>query len=273
MGEEQQAEGLETEDKGAGVADQFAAADAAADPNAEVMPLEEIASKLGWVPEDKYEGPKEKWKPADKFIIDGKKIQERQARDLKGIRETLENIKQTSGAIMADKLRETHEKYAQQYAAAVEKGDPDEAWKASNAIRNLQEKANAPAPIAGPAPETEEWVKKNGRVMADPRGQLAALQICDAYARKNPNSSPAEQLAYTEGEMRREFPHLFDDKGPASVSAPGSRSSAAPAKGANTAANLPKEAKEHGQDLVERGMIPNLDAYAKHYFEQLEKRK
>jgi hypothetical protein len=93
-----------------------------------------------------------------------------------------------------------------------------------------------------------------------------ALQVCDAYARTYPGSSTAEQLAYTEQNMKREFPHLFDDKAAPQVNGNISRNSAPPPKGAQTAANLPKEARDIAQDLVDRNLIPDLDAYAKNYF-------
>jgi hypothetical protein len=262
------AEGGEVvEDKGAEVAAQFEEADAKADPAPSV---EEIASELGWVPQDKFKGPVEKWKPAEQFIRDGRDIQEKTARELREVRSTLETIKLTSGAIMADKLREQHERLAAQYQKAVDEGDPDRAWKAANAIRDLQTTAATPASAPAPDPATERWVQKNGKVMSDPLAASRALQVCDAYARAGQPID--QQLANTEAVMRREFPHLFDDKPPASVSSPASRSTAQPTEGGNLVAKLPKEAKDFGKDLVERGLLPNIDAYAKHYFEQREKR-
>lgn len=270
MAEEPQAEGLEeVETKGEEVADQFAEADAKADPNQPAPTIEGIASELGWVPQDKFKGPAEKWKPADKFIRDGRDIQERSSRELKEIRTTLDTLKATNGAILAEKVRDEHARLAAQYADAVEKGDPDKAWQTANAIRDLQTTAVPARPV--PAPETEQWVQKNNKVMNDPLAAQRALAVCDAYARAG--QPVDQQLANTEAVMRREFPHLFDDKGPATVNAPASRSSAAAPRGANTAANLPKEAKEYGQDLVERGLVTDLNKFAEHYFAQAEKRK
>lgn len=266
--EQQAAEPVEEASEG--VAEQFAAADAAADPNIEEQTpsIEEIAGRMGWVPKDKFRGDEGKWKPADQFIIDGKDIQERQSRELRSIRETLDTVKATNATILAEKLREQHEQLASRYAAAVEKGDPDEAWDAANQIQRLQ--AAAAAPRAAPAPETQAWVQKNGRVMSDPLAQRRALEVCDAYARAG--QSVAEQLSNTEAVMRREYPHLFDKPAP-SVAAPSSRSTASTAKTGKTAADLPKEARAMADELVESGHIPNADAYAKHYFANLAARK
>jgi hypothetical protein len=186
----------ETNEQSAAVENQFAEADAKAEP----VGLEQLASEMGWVPQEKFKGPTDKWKPADQFIRDGKDIQERLSRDLKGLRETVETIKLTNSQTMIDALAKQHAELSQRYAAAVEKGDPDEAWRAANAIQQVQARAaNIGAPqVASVAPETENWVQRNDRIQRDPIAWQRALQVCDAYARANPASSPAEQLQYTE---------------------------------------------------------------------------
>jgi hypothetical protein len=269
---EQAAEAVEQTNESAEVAEQFQEADQQADPSPPLS-VEEIAARGGWVPQDKFRGPAEKWKPADQFLLDGHEIKDRVSRELKGLRETVDTIKATNSQIMMDKLAQQHAELTRRYAVAVEQGDPDAAWRASEGIRALQSQATSaasPRP-APPAPETESWVQRNSRVQRDPVAWQRALAICDSYARAYPNSSPAEQLQYTEQHLQREYPHLFDNKGPANVNAPGSRSTASTPRG-KTVADMPKEARETAKDLVERGMIPNEEAYAKHYFEMLAKR-
>jgi hypothetical protein len=175
----------ETNEQSAAVENQFAEADAKAEP----VGLEQLASEMGWVPQEKFKGPTDKWKPADQFIRDGKDIQERLSRDLKGLRETVETIKLTNSQTMIDALAKQHAELSQRYAAAVEKGDPDEAWRAANAIQQVQARAaNIGAPQVAPvAPETENWVQRNDRIQRDPIAWQRALQVCDAYARANPS--------------------------------------------------------------------------------------
>jgi hypothetical protein len=259
----------ETNEQSAAVENQFAEADAKAEP----VGLEQLASEMGWVPQEKFKGPTDKWKPADQFIRDGKDIQERLSRDLKGLRETVETIKLTNSQTMIDALAKQHAELSQRYAAAVEKGDPDEAWRAANAIQQVQARAaNIGAPQVAPvAPETENWVQRNDRIQRDPIAWQRALQVCDAYARANPASSPAEQLQYTETHLRREYPHLFDDKGAPNVNSPTSRNSAGAPRG-RTVADLPKEARDVAKDMVERGLIPSEEIYAKNYFAARDKR-
>jgi hypothetical protein len=267
---EQAAEAANTEQRNA-VDEQFAAADANANPNP--PSIEELASEIGWVPQDKFSGPAEKWKPADQFIREGRKIQDLQSRELKSIRETLQTVQATSATLFQSKLAEQHAEWSRRYAAAIEKGDPDEAWKAANQIRDIQARAaNPERATPTPAPETEQWVSKNKRLWGDPVARNDALAICNAYATDYPNSSPAEQLAYTESHMRARYPHLFDDKPPPQVNGNINRNSAGGPRG-KTVADLPREAKAIAEDMVERGLIPNVEIYAKNYFTELEKRK
>jgi hypothetical protein len=271
--QQQAAEAVETNEETTehqeAVADQFAEADDKADP-APSLSIEDIAARGGWVPQDKFKGPAEKWKPADQFLLDGHEIKDRVSRELKGLRETVETIKSTNSTILQDRLAEQHAELSRQYAAAVEKGDPDAAWRAANGIRDLQSKAS-PQPSA-PAPETEAWVAKNQKVKADPVAWQRALAINEAYIKSYPNSAVGEQLAYVEANMKREFPHLFDDKPAPQVSNPSTRSTAGAPRG-KTVADLPKEARAIADDMVERGLIPNADHYAKNYFAEIEKRK
>lgn len=262
----------EVAEKAEAVEEQFAAADAAADPDIEAPKVEDIASRMGWVPKEKFKGPEEKWKPADQFILDGHDIQTARSRELKEMRQTLDSVARTSGQIMADKLREQHEALSQKYAAAVEKGDPDEAFAASRDIIAL--KMQDQPTRQAPAPEAVSWVEntkfmKPGTPDFDPVAAQRAIAVCDQYARAG--FGPAEQVAKTEAIMRREFPHLFDaGKPPPGVNEPSSRT-ATSSKRPKGVADLPKEARALAQDWVDRGLIPNLDAYASRYWADQER--
>jgi hypothetical protein len=72
--------------------------------------------------------------------------------------------------------------------------------------------------------------------------------------------------------MRREFPHLFGtQKAPPGVNEPRSRDASQPKreKGVN---DLPQAARIQAQDLVDRGLIPNLEAYSVKYWADQAKR-
>jgi hypothetical protein len=239
--------------------------------------VEDIASRMGWVPKEKFRGDEAKWKPASDFIIAGRDIQDRTARELREVRTTLETIKATNASIMEQRLREQEETLRERHAAAVAKGDQDEALKVGEELSGVvarREEVKAPAHTV--STETEDWIRKNewfdpNSTKFDPVANERAVAICNQYARAK--LSQAEQLAKTEQIIRREFPHLFpaDDKGPASVERPGSRAAAVTTGRGKAYADMPKEAKAIADDLVERGLISDKEQYAKNYFAQLAK--
>lgn len=268
--EEKQAEAVSTEveEKGKEVEEQFAAADTKAEPEAP-RSVEEVAASIGWTPEDKFTGPKEKWKPADQFIIDGRKAERNMKRRLDEMSSTLDNVSKTTAAVLEERLKEQRQDLAAQYAAAVEKGDPDEAWKISNEIHAMRTPATAER--RGPAPETEEWATKNARILKDPLAAQRAVALCEPYAKQN--WAAADQLAAIDPILRREFPHLFDDKAPASVEGVRSRASGGPKRGGQAYADMPQIHKELADDYFDRGLIKDKEFYARKYFAEIAKGK
>jgi hypothetical protein len=268
--EEQQAEEVSTEveEKGAEVADQFAEADAKAEPEA-LPSVEEVAASIGWTPKDKFTGPEEKWKPAHQFIIDGRKAERNMKRNLEEMRATLDTVSKTSASIMEEKLRDQADALAAKYEAAVEAGDTKAAATALRDHDRIMAKAKEPATErAAPSAETEAWASKNARVLKDPLAAQRAIELCEPYAKAN--YSAADQLAAIDPIMRREFPHLFDDKPAASVEGVRTRTSVQQKRG-KTAADMPKEAQVIANDMAERGLIKSPEDYARNYFAQIAK--
>jgi hypothetical protein len=261
--EVQQAEGQQDEQQK--VEDQFAEADAKGDPNPEPLSIEELASEQGWVPKDKFKGSEDDWKPAHEFIRAGKDIQKGLKRDLDGVRNTLDTVSKTSAALLAERLAEQRAQLSADFQRANEEGDPDKAWRAANGIMRIDA---TPLPGQGrptPPAEAADWAQKNQRIINDPRAAQRAVDLCEPYARAN--WTAAQQLQAIEPALRQEFPYLFEgmDKGPAGVSAPGSRMNGTQKRG-KTAADLPKEARAVAEDYVDRGLIKDVDQYARNYF-------
>lgn len=260
----------EVEEKSAEVADQFAEADAAADPEPQPQQsVEELASELGWTPKEKFKGDPEKWKPADQFIIDGRKAERNMKRSLEEMRSQMDVIARTNGAIMAEKLQKQQQELAQRYQQAVEAGDPDEAWKAANEIRDLRARA-VPQPTA-PTGHTVEWAERNPWLKSDPMARARAIEVAEYYAR---DGQPAEvQTAEAEKVIRREFPHHFSGgEQPASVNGVRSRTVERTPRG-TTFKDMPKAAQDIATDLKDRGLIDDVNHYARNYFAQAGKGK
>ncbi|HWU93415.1 MAG TPA: hypothetical protein VN106_09250, partial [Sphingomicrobium sp.] len=121
--------------------------------------------------------------------------------------------------------------------------------------------------------EAVEWSTRNAKVMADPAAAQRAIELCEPYARAG--WAAGDQLKAIEPRLRQEFPHLFeqaDNKPPPGGSGfTGSRMNGTVKKG-QTAADLPKEAREIARDMVDRGLIKDEEAYARNYFLQQQKK-
>ena len=230
--------------------------------------VDELAKSLGWRPKDKFRGDPNLWKPADEYIKAGAEIQRGLSRDLKEMRSTMENITRTNAAIVQSTIAAERDKLVQRYNRAVEDGDAQTSFKVGRQIDELNGQAQelvAPR-AAPPPPEAQDWVSRNGWFNEDPLARNLALNVAEQYA--NAGHPPEAQLQAAEREVRKAYPHLFgaSSKPPPGVEPPGGRSGSAPKKG-STYADLPKEAKSVAKDMAERGVIPNVEAYAKQYWQ------
>ena len=231
----------------------------------ELDPVEKLAADIGWVPQDKFKGKADDWKPADQFIKHGKDIQTGLARDLRDMRGQIDTITKTSAAILQERLANERAQLANQYQQAVEEGDPDKAWQVSNRLHSInQQEQQTQAPTV--SPESHDWVAQRPWFRDDPLARQAAVQVAEAYARDG--RSTAEQLSAADREVRRLFPHHFNAGGRQApeVSQPGSRSSSQSNR-AKTAADMPRNAMEVARSFVESGSLKSVDEYAKFYWE------
>jgi hypothetical protein len=234
------------------------------DPPSDEDPVSKLAMDMGWVPQDRYKGDPGKWKPADQFIRDGRDIQRDQARDIRELKSTMETVAKTSAQILADRIESEKAKLAEQYNAAVEDGDAKRAFEIGGQIHKLDTQEVPQA--SGPSPEAQDFAARNAHWFnKDPLATQLAIDVTNKLARY----PHAEQLRSAEAEVRRVYPHLFQQgKAPPGV-AEGSRV-ATQARGPKGVKDLPPAARKVAQDMVDRGLIPNLEAYATPYFKNQE---
>lgn len=229
-------------------------------------PVESIASELGWMPEDKFKGKKEDWKPAADYIREGKTIQTGMARDLKDVRKQMDTMARTSAAILAERLQAEREKLETAYSQAVEDGDAERARKLGDKIHENEGRTKEIQQPNTPPSESVEWVERNPWFNSHPLARAVALETADRYSRAGKTN--AEQLAAAEEEVRRAYPHLFangQQRQAPGVSQPGSRS-ASPGNRAKGFGDMPKEAQDIAKDMVFRGVITDTDAYVRNYW-------
>jgi hypothetical protein len=235
--------------------------------------VDELAKSMGWRPKEQFKGDPNLWKPAKDYIKAGAEIQRGLSRDLKDLRSTVDNMTRTQGAILQQSIAAERDKLVARYNRAVEDGDAQQTFKLGRDIDNLngQERslAQPQSRVAPPPPEAEAWVERNAWFNQDPLARDLALAVAERYATAGHGTEA--QLQAAEREVRKIYPHLFgaSSKEPPGVAQPGGRSGVGGKRG-TTYADLPLEARKVAKDMAERGVIPNVEAYAKQYWQNMK---
>lgn len=238
-------------------------------PSDEPDPYAPLAQKMGWVPKDQFRGPPEKWKPAEQFIIDGHSIQQQTSKELREMRQTLDVVSRTTGSIMEQRIAEERARLERLHSEAVEEGDTAGALQIAERLSGMKH-----AQVPQPASNADEWIQRNPWFNEDPLAKARAIEISDRLAAAG--VPHAQQLEQVERGIRKEFPELFNDQPrsqpkPPAVGQPGSRVSA-PSNRAKGFHDMPKAAQDVAKDMLDRGVIPNLDAYTKNYWLNAERK-
>ena len=231
-------------------------------------PYAELATQMGWVPKDKFAGNPEEWKPADRFILDGRDIQRETATRLKTVQQQLDTLSRTSASIVEQQIKERTAELTDRYNKAVEDGDGKQAFELAKEITTISAKpaaANAPSPEAAAFAERNSgWFQKPGNEYATAR----AIEICNTLAAQG-YTDHGTQLRIAEQRLRQEMPQLFKDQAngkPApGVNAPANRG-AAPSNRGKGFSDMPKEAQDIARDMKERGVIKDTADYVRNYF-------
>lgn len=227
--------------------------------NEQPSEVEQIARDLGWRPKEEFKGDEAAWKDPVEFIRAGKDIQSGMSKELKAMRETLDNVSRTSATIMQQELARQRADLEARYEQAFVEGDATAAQQIQQQIGRIDQAAVAPT-----APEVNDFVKRNPWFNSDPLARDLAIQTADRLAKQGYGA--AEQVKAAEREVRRFYPEHFAQAQPAArVAEPASRATPArsSAKGFHS---LPPAAQKIARDMVERGLLPSTDAYVANYF-------
>jgi hypothetical protein len=237
--------------------------------NGDDSPYAPLAKDMGWVPRDQYDGPAENWKDAERFIRDGRDIQRETSRELKTVRQQLDTLSRTSASIVEQQVRERVGELEAKYAKAVDDGDPREAFKIAGEIHALTSEQSAGP--RQPSGEAQAWAERNSGWFRKPGFEYAtarAIQITNELQRSG-YTDHGQQLRIAEQRLRKEMPELFgrkaNGKPAAAVNSPQSRSSGVSNRKQGFS-DLPPEAQKVARDMADRGVIGNVDDYAKNYF-------
>lgn len=171
------------------------------------LDYEALASELGWVPEDKFRGDKEKWRDAKSFYEKGEMVLplvKKQRDEFRGelgktqkelaeLRSTMQDVIKFNEAAAERKFKEQLAALKEVKAAAVEAGDKVAFQRAEDAIDELKESApkkteskTVEKPTSGD-PDFESWVAENDWYTKDAKKRRLANSIGIDLVEENPN--------------------------------------------------------------------------------------
>lgn len=259
----------------------------------------EKAKQLHWVPKEEYTGDPAKWRDAEEFLEFGERVLPIVQENNKRLMADNTALKNEIAAIRAEvaKFAKVHEQtekaaYAQALAdlrdqrkTALAEGDYDLAEEVTEKIE-VTKQAQVVEPAAKPAPQEavipqevqtiyDGWAKENqwaveGSESYDMEMEAYAKGIGDALVKKQGVKSTGADfrpfLDQISKRVKARFPEKFGNPARrAAASMEGGDAGDATPSSKKTYANLPKEAKESCDFLVETGTFANREEYLKKY--------
>ena len=232
-------------------------------PEVKVQPsAEDRAASLGWVPRDEWRGDPERWTDAEAFIAKGEQVLPILRENNKRLEQKVANLEKFMHEAIEHKVREREHVWKEKHDAlkaekkeALENADYDRVVEIDEDIDQLKavKKAHAAAPQQ-PPPEVVSFLERNKSWFGNDADMTAdARMFSDQYRRTNPDKSVAEELAYVEKKMKKDYPEHFQahkSGTPPAVEGGGARLP----KGGKGFDGLPAEAKEMFTRFVSMGL-------------------
>ena len=233
------------------------------------------AKRQGWVPQEEYTGPEDKWVDADTFVKKGKEINALLRKDNEFLKREVSDMKSTM--MEFKKFHAETEKRAYERAMAdlrdqkkeaISTGDGEKVLQIDDAIDELKsarqvEKAQ-PAPQ--PDPEFVMWSEENRWYTNDAQLRTEADMIGEVIKRQNPTLIGNAFLNEVTTRVKRMYPEKFTN-GNRNRPSPVEGTTAPKATGKNGKSynDLPPEAKAACQKF-EKSNLLTREQYLKEYF-------
>ena len=232
------------------------------------------AKRQGWVPQDEYSGPEDKWVDADTFVKKGKEINALLRKDNDFLKREVAEMKTTMMEFKkfhADTEKRAYERamadLRDQKKEAISTGDGDKVLQIDDAIDEL--KSQKPVPVkATPQidPSFIQWNEENKWFGQDKELTNEANLIGEVIKRQNPTLLGAEFLDEVTKRVKKMYLEKFTNANrnrPSPVE--GTTAPKANSKGGKGYNDLPPEAKAACQKFEKQGLITR-EAYLKEYF-------
>lgn len=242
---------------------------------------ESEAKTSGWVPQDQWKGPADRWVDARTFVQRGEQffpfVQAKLKKSLEKIdvlegtvnelREGNKQFREFHEQSLAREKREREKVISELEAArkkAVSEGD-GEAF--AEADRKLQEARSQPQPKEsnGPDPETQAWLNENPWYNSDPTLQAVADGFAGLVKRTKSHLSGKAFLDEVARLTREEVPHKFQNQRRDTVTTEDHTRKTVSNSKAKTYENLPSDARAACDRFVKT--IPGFtkEAYLSQY--------
>lgn len=222
--------------------------------------VEELATDMGWTPQDKWRGDPEKWKPADEFVRKTVDVNKGLGERLKGLETQISTMARTSAELTERAVAKERERLLAERQEAFEIGDQAAFNRAEKELQTLPNVSQEPPETISFKERNAHWFEKDKEATSwaiNRAGQLGQQGI----------TSPARQLAIVEREAKELFPEYFEEAPKpkaAPLNKPGNRGSSPQVKGFSS---LPKEVQDAALSYEKRGVC-SKEEYAKIYYEQ-----
>jgi hypothetical protein len=234
------------------------------------------AKRQGWVPQDQYNGPEDKWVDADTFVRKGKEINALLRKDNDFLKREVSEMKTTMMEFKkfhADTEKRAYDRamsdLRDQKKEAINTGDGDKVLQIDDAIDDL--KNNKPNPVVNkpsnqPDPVFVQWNEDNKWFGTDTELTEEANLIGEVIKRKQPTLIGEAFLDEVTKRVKKSYPEKFTNS---------NRGRPSPVEGTtapkNTSKNgkgyndLPVEAKQACQKFEKSGLLTR-EQYLKEYF-------
>ena len=235
------------------------------------------AKRQGWVPQDEYNGPEDRWVDADTFVKKGKEINALLRKDNEFLKREVSEMKTTMMEFKkfhADTEKRAYERamldLREQKKEAINTGDGDKVLQIDDAIDELkiaraQEKVEV-RPSNQPDPTFVQWNEDNPWFGKDTELTEEANLIGEVIKKRQPTLIGSDFLEEVTKRVKKAYPEKFTNTNrnrPSAVE--GTTAPRASSKGGKGYNDLPPEAKQACQKFEKSGLLTR-EASLKEYF-------
>lgn len=242
------------------------------------------ARRLGWLPQEEFQGNPEQWRDADSFLKRGEEIHgfmkadieklhttvAQRDRELQELRASMEEFRKFHNETAERAYKRAIDELKQLKAEAVNQGDGSRVVELDDEIAQLKEAQKKPVieeKKAAPAPsrEYEDWLPQNRWFVEDAELNQLAESFGEVLMLKHPELKGKAFLDEITKRVKRAAPEKFENpnRNFAAVSGNGDNRPAAK-KTKKSYEALPDEAKRECDNFVRKGWLTQ-EQYVKEY--------